>query len=62
MIIVDCIDDTGALGGETIDVTVRRYVGVECPRTEHPIELNAWEARKVGQALLKAADELDGRR
>lgn len=55
------IDETGG-GDETIDVAVRRYVMVECPRTEIPIELNAWEARKLGRALLKAANRLDGSR
>ena len=61
MVDIAGINETGG-GDPTIDVTVRRYVSFECPRSEYPIELNAWQARQLAKALLKAAKRPDGAR
>lgn len=53
---------TGENGDETIDVSVRRFVEITIDGQQHPTELNAWEARKMGRALIKAASKLDGAR
>lgn len=53
---------TGENGDESIDVSVRRFVEITIDGNLHPTELNAWEARKMGRALIKAASKLDGAR
>lgn len=53
---------TGEGGDESIDVSVRRFVEVTIDGKPDPVALNAFEARKLGRALLKAAKRLDAAR
>jgi hypothetical protein len=50
------LPETGSEGDISIDVSVRRCIEVTFDGPGHiPTELNTWEARKLGRALLKAA-------
>jgi hypothetical protein len=53
------LSSAGESGDEVIDVCLRRFVEITIDGHQYPTELNAWEARKMGRALIKA-DKLDG--
>jgi hypothetical protein len=59
---IDYLPETGEGGDTSIDVSVRRYISVDVDGVPEPLELNAWEARKLGRALINAARKLDGTR
>jgi hypothetical protein len=52
------LPNTGEGGDETINVCVRHFVEVTIDGHQYPTELNAWEAKKLGRTLIKAAHAL----
>lgn len=57
---VDALDEAGEGHDMTINVSVRHYVHLDVIGTD--IELNSWEAIKLGKALVEAGRRLGGTR
>ena len=58
--LIGAVDDIGDGGGSAIAVSTKRYIEMDTSElgAKYPIELNAWEARQLARALLKAADKI----
>jgi len=54
--------ETGDDGDISINVSARHFVQIDIDGHQYPVELNRWEAVKLGEALIKAAKTLDGGR
>ena len=53
--------ETGIDGGDHIEVANRHFVQLEIDDLKYPVELNAFEAIKLGEALIEAGRKLDRR-
>lgn len=54
---VGSLDEAGDGGDLTINVGIKHLVYIDATGVD--IEINAWEARRLGEILIKAAQRMD---